>query len=69
MKKLLLLFSIVIMALSCKSNYQTKHQRTVMRKFEQPKHRRSDRMGGNLYPRKYLNCKKVKGGDNEMTKK
>lgn len=50
MKKLLLLFSIVIMALSCKSNYQTKHQRTVMRKFEQQKHRRSDRMGGYYHP-------------------
>jgi hypothetical protein len=69
MKKLLLLFSIVVMALSCKSNYQTKHQRTVMRKFEQPKYSRSDRTGVNSYPRKYLKCKEVKGGNNEMTKK
>jgi hypothetical protein len=56
MKNLLLFFSIVIMALSCSSTYQSKHQRTVLRKFEQPKHRRSDRI-------KFLKCKEVKGGN------
>lgn len=66
MKRLLLLFSIMIVALSCSSTYQTKHQRTVMKNFEQPKYSRSDRTSGNLYPRKYLKCK---GGNNEMTKK
>ena len=50
MKKLLLLFSIVVIASSCRPTYQTKHQRTVMRKFEQPKHGRSDRMGGYYHP-------------------
>jgi len=50
MKKLLLLFSIMIVGLSCSSTYQTKHQRTVMRKFEQPKHRKSDRIGSYYHP-------------------
>lgn len=44
------------MALSCSSTYQSKHQRTVIRKFEKPKYRRSDCT-------KHLNSKEVKGGN------